>query len=81
MSNTQPTDLADTKPDDVSIKPVAFQSDKRRRGILLSYWIVILLGIPLWWITTSITRLPLPEARVKSLQEKQVSELYACIYN
>ena len=81
MSNTQPTDLADTKADDVSIKPVAFQSDKRRRGILLSYWIVILLGIPLWWITTSITRLPLPEARVKSLQEKQVSELYACIYN
>ncbi|EJC97646.1 uncharacterized protein FOMMEDRAFT_115195 [Fomitiporia mediterranea MF3/22] len=57
---------------DEAIKNVSFQSDKTRRGILLSYWIVVLLAIPLWWTTTSITRLPLPEGRVRSLKSKQL---------
>jgi len=35
--------------------------------------VVFLLSIPLWWVTTSITRLPLPESRVKGLQEQKIN--------
>lgn len=40
--------------------------DKRsvRLSILGAYWAVILLAIPLWWSTTSIERLSLPDTRV-----------------
>ncbi|KAH8113811.1 phosphatidylinositol-glycan biosynthesis class S protein-domain-containing protein [Phellopilus nigrolimitatus] len=54
------------------VKSISFQSDRTRRQILFSYWAVVLLAVPLWWITTSITRLPLPEARVKELEAKQL---------
>ena len=58
------------------IKDVSFQTDKKRRLILLSYWIVILFAIPLWWTTTSITRLALPEDRVRALQGREVSFIF-----
>ena len=58
---------------DEAVKNISFQSDKTRRQILLSYWIVVLLAVPLWWSTTSIARLPLPEERVRSLRDKKVS--------
>lgn len=41
-----------------------FQRDGVRRLIITSYWIVILLAIPLWWNITSIERLSLPWSRV-----------------
>jgi len=37
-------------------------ADKRRRGfVILSFWlIVVLLGLPIWWQTTTIYRADLP---------------------
>jgi hypothetical protein len=43
-----------------------YQSDYNRRLIIVSYWAVIILAIPLWWYTTSIQRLSLPASRVHS---------------
>ena len=63
-------------PGDAEEKPIAFQSDSTRRRILLSYLIVFIVGIPLWWVTTSLTRLPLPEARVKALEPRKVSNRF-----
>lgn len=34
------------------------------RSVIVSYWTVVLLALPLWWSTTSIVRLSLPVARV-----------------
>lgn len=42
---------------------VFFQSSPTRRLVLASYWVLILLAVPLWWKTTSIERLALPTAR------------------
>ncbi|KAJ7240452.1 phosphatidylinositol-glycan biosynthesis class S protein-domain-containing protein [Mycena rebaudengoi] len=49
-----------------------YQSDYNRRLIIGSYWIVIILAIPLWWSTTSIERLSLPTSRVKSQAGKEL---------
>ncbi|OCB84913.1 hypothetical protein A7U60_g8135 [Sanghuangporus baumii] len=57
---------------DEAVKNVSFQSDRTRRTILLSYWIVVLLAIPLWWSTTSIARLRLPEERVSNLHSRKL---------
>lgn len=43
---------------------IHFQSPNVRRLIILSYWAVVVLAIPLWWSTTSIQRLALPNVRV-----------------
>lgn len=40
---------------------------------MAAYWIAILLAVPLWWRTTSIQRLPLPDARVYEQAGKSVS--------
>ncbi|KAF6764310.1 phosphatidylinositol-glycan biosynthesis class S protein-domain-containing protein [Ephemerocybe angulata] len=50
-----------------------FQKETIRRTIIASYWITILLALPLWWHTTSIERLPLPEARVYHQVDKPIS--------
>lgn len=55
-------------------KAISFQSTETHRRILFSYWLVVLLAVPLWWITTSITRLPLPKTRVGELDTLRVSE-------
>ena len=37
------------------------ESIRLRYQVLLSFWaIIILLGLPIWWATTSIYRAPLP---------------------
>lgn len=54
-------------------KDLFFQQDGIRRAIIAAYWTVILLAIPLWWHTTSIERLPLPDARVSQQVNKPVS--------
>ncbi|KZV79584.1 hypothetical protein EXIGLDRAFT_734824, partial [Exidia glandulosa HHB12029] len=42
--------------------------DVLRVNIIASYWAVVLCAIPLWWYTTSITRLPLPTSRLSALE-------------
>ena len=51
---------------------LVFESVWNRRRIIASYWVVILVALPLWWKTTSIERLGLPASRVKTLDEKEV---------
>ena len=51
---------------------VFYQGDHIRRSILVSYWIVIILALPLWWYTTSIERLSLPSSRVYAQAEKDL---------
>ena len=45
---------------------ILFERTKLRRSILVSYWAVVLLGVPLWLATTSIERLTLPAAHFES---------------
>ena len=52
---------------------IFFQKDVVRRTIIATYWAVILLAIPLWWHTTNIERLPLPEARVAQQVDRPFS--------
>ena len=49
-----------------------FEKSWMRRWIFGSYLALVLLGLPLWWRTTSIERLSLPTLRVESLNEKEV---------
>ncbi|KAI0754377.1 phosphatidylinositol-glycan biosynthesis class S protein-domain-containing protein [Daedaleopsis nitida] len=51
---------------------LCFESDRTRRYIISSYWLVILLAIPLWWQTTSIDRLALPASRVQAERQREV---------
>ncbi|KAF8591320.1 hypothetical protein K439DRAFT_1611324 [Ramaria rubella] len=41
-----------------------------RFRIVTSYWLIFILGLPLWWSTTSIQRLTLPVNRVISTANK-----------
>jgi GPI-anchor transamidase subunit S len=41
-----------------------YQTDNTRRSIIIAYWSVIILAVPLWWYTTSIERLSLPSHHV-----------------
>jgi hypothetical protein len=43
-----------------------------RRRILASYWLVVLLAIPLWWWATSIERLSLPENSIRDISKQEV---------
>ncbi|KAL1918591.1 uncharacterized protein VTP21DRAFT_2613 [Calcarisporiella thermophila] len=43
---------------------------KRRRLVVLSFWAVIILGIPLWWKTTEVYRAPLPFAEIEEWSHK-----------
>lgn len=48
-----------------------YQSTKIRRLILASYWVVVILTLPLWWYSTSIERLSLPSGRVAAIRDKK----------
>ncbi|KAI0792312.1 phosphatidylinositol-glycan biosynthesis class S protein-domain-containing protein [Abortiporus biennis] len=50
---------------------LAFETTTTRRKIIFSYWLIVLLAIPLWWKTTSIDRLSLPDSKVKTLRKKE----------
>ncbi|PCH35059.1 hypothetical protein WOLCODRAFT_139716 [Wolfiporia cocos MD-104 SS10] len=52
--------------------PILFESKTVRRYILASYWVVIILALPLWWTTTSIERQSLPTSDVLSRQSKEL---------
>lgn len=44
-----------------------------RRAATISFWIVIILGIPFWWKSTSLERLALPRDQVSYWENKIVS--------
>jgi phosphatidylinositol glycan class S len=51
-------------------KPVSPPVDVRsRRIVLASFWAVVLLGLPLWWRTTTLERRTLPVERVRGWSE------------
>ena len=43
------------------------QDEMARRYTILSYWIIVLIGLPLWWMTTKIERHPLPYKDIDKL--------------
>ena len=45
------------------------QNDTVRFKIVLSYWLIVIIGLPLWWASTSIERLRLPKTRILALSE------------
>ncbi|KAJ8473648.1 hypothetical protein ONZ51_g7739 [Trametes cubensis] len=52
---------------------LCFESVKTRRLIIASYWIVVLLAVPLWWKATSIERLSLPTSRVYAQRGRELN--------
>ncbi|KAL1726246.1 phosphatidylinositol-glycan biosynthesis class S protein-domain-containing protein [Schizophyllum commune] len=74
-SPTSPS-LPDAHPhDDSPLKDpskILYQANHVRRLIIASYWLVIVLALPLWWRTTSIERLGLPQGRIGSLGDKSL---------
>ncbi|GAA5856029.1 hypothetical protein JCM9279_003381 [Rhodotorula babjevae] len=38
---------------------------RQRRLVVAAFWAAILVGLPLWWTTTSLERRPLPEQRIQ----------------
>ena len=50
------------------------EASQLRRTIVLSFWaVIVFLGIPMWWQTTSIYRAKLPIQEMLSWSEGQVS--------
>ncbi|CAG8531297.1 2475_t:CDS:10 [Ambispora leptoticha] len=50
-------------------------TDRTRRLILISFWAVILLALPLWWKTTEIYRAQLPFTEIEQWSGWEVSRL------
>ncbi|KAL1741921.1 phosphatidylinositol-glycan biosynthesis class S protein-domain-containing protein [Schizophyllum fasciatum] len=76
MADSAPPAIQDEQQqDDNQLKDpskIHFQTNYVRRIIIASYWLVIFLGLPLWWKTTSIERLSLPHSRIKTLSDKSL---------
>ena len=49
-----------------------YQKDKTRRSIVIAYWSIVILAVPLWWYTTSIERLSLPSNHVHQQAENHL---------
>lgn len=49
-------------------------STSLRLLLILSFPLVMLIGAPYWWYTTSITRLPLPVERIAALENAPVRQ-------
>lgn len=64
--------LGGSMPEDADDERIFFQTRKVRWSILVAYWTVILLALPLWWTMTSIQRLSLPTSRVEELSRKDL---------
>lgn len=71
-------------PDEASVEDVDYGEDDvrlersqkiPRRYILAFYWVVVILAIPFWWRSTSITRHSMPERRVQEQSRLRVCPL------
>lgn len=49
------------------------ETDKIRRLIIASFYIVILFGLPLWWKTTEVYRAQLTFAEIEEWSNWEVS--------
>ncbi|KAF8609411.1 hypothetical protein BDV93DRAFT_518234, partial [Ceratobasidium sp. AG-I] len=48
----------------------SYPHDKGRFKIILAYWAVLLVSLPVWWVLTTVERLPLPGAQVKEASSR-----------
>ncbi|CAD6910961.1 unnamed protein product [Tilletia controversa] len=62
-------DAEEEEPQDDRPDP-SFQNAFTRRAIVAALWTGVVLSVPLWWKTTTIVRLPLPEAELSSWTER-----------
>ncbi|KAG8903955.1 GPI transamidase component [Tulasnella sp. 403] len=75
MSSPSPNEHCEATSSDEPLGPPGappippYQRPQTRLTIVLWYWLVILLGVPLWWKTTSIERLSLPKERMEGLAD------------
>lgn len=55
-------------------------SDVRRRSyVILSFWLIVLcLGLPIWWETTTIYRADLPLSEMMEWADGKVCSLSSC---
>lgn len=59
--------------------PESIASIRNRQLVVLSFWlIVLLLGLPIWWSTTSVYRADLPYQQMTDWSEGRVSPLQDC---
>ncbi|BGP24379.1 phosphatidylinositol glycan, class S [Rhodotorula toruloides] len=66
MSDRPTRALVEAAPPAARLKPPSLPVDTRsRRWIVFSFWAVVLLGLPLWWSTTTLERRSLPNNRVQ----------------
>ncbi|TRM63577.1 phosphatidylinositol-glycan biosynthesis class S protein-domain-containing protein [Schizophyllum amplum] len=69
------SDNASIKEEDDQLKDPSklyYQSNGVRWSIIASYWLVIFLALPLWWKTTSIERLSLPQSQMDAQSERML---------
>ncbi|KAG8770364.1 GPI transamidase component [Ceratobasidium sp. 428] len=52
--------------------PPTYPHDKGRLRIILAYWAVVLVCLPVWWMLTTVQRLPLPAAKVKDAGSQEL---------
>lgn len=48
------------------------QATRTRVAVLVSFVVVIVAALPVWWHTTTITRLPLPVQPVRAWEDRGV---------
>ncbi|CAE6446420.1 unnamed protein product [Rhizoctonia solani] len=61
-----------TPPQTPRLSPPSYPHDKGRFKIIIAYWAVLIVAAPVWWILTTVQRLPLPEVQVKEASSKYV---------
>lgn len=68
----------------IDVPEPAFQSSWTRRAVVASFWVIVLIGLPVWWKTTTIERLSLPKGEVESFRiskvGSQVSEHISSVF-